>query len=58
VCPANWNPGQESIKETTAGKKAYLEQKYGNGDGNGNGEVNDSGYEVDKGASTTVTNGQ
>ncbi|KAI9686467.1 MAG: cTPxI [Bogoriella megaspora] len=31
VCPANWNPGKESIKETSAGKEAYLEKLYGDG---------------------------
>ena len=31
VCPANWNPGQEAIKETTAGKEQYLEKMYGHG---------------------------
>ncbi|KAF2229062.1 thioredoxin-like protein [Viridothelium virens] len=33
VCPANWNPGQVSLKQTAAGKEAYLEKLYG-GDAN------------------------
>ncbi|KAF2839131.1 thioredoxin-like protein [Patellaria atrata CBS 101060] len=28
VCPANWNPGQEGIKATPAGNKAYVEKAY------------------------------
>ncbi|KAI9655792.1 MAG: cTPxI [Bathelium mastoideum] len=31
VCPANWNPGQEAIKETTKGREEYLEHIYGDG---------------------------
>lgn len=29
VCPANWNPGQETIKADPVGQKEYLEKKYG-----------------------------
>ncbi|KAK7731412.1 cTPxI [Botryosphaeria dothidea] len=29
VCPANWNPGQDTIKADPVGQKAYLEKKYG-----------------------------
>ena len=29
VCPANWNPGSETIKATGAGNKEYLDKVYG-----------------------------
>lgn len=29
VCPANWNPGQDTIKADPVGQKAYLDKKYG-----------------------------
>jgi len=29
VCPVNWKPGAESIKENPEGKKAYLDKVYG-----------------------------
>lgn len=29
VCPANWNPGQDTIKADPVGQKSYLEKKYG-----------------------------
>jgi peroxiredoxin 2/4 len=28
VCPANWNPGQETLKATPEGNKQYLEKVY------------------------------
>ncbi|KAF2007605.1 thioredoxin-like protein [Amniculicola lignicola CBS 123094] len=28
VCPANWNPGQDTIKATPQGNKAYLEKLH------------------------------
>ena len=28
VCPANWNPGDETIKATPQGNKAYLEKVH------------------------------
>jgi peroxiredoxin (alkyl hydroperoxide reductase subunit C) len=36
VCPANWNPGEDTIRTTTEGKKSYLEKMHGeNGVTNG-----------------------
>lgn len=29
VCPANWNPGADTIKTTGAGNKEYLDKTYG-----------------------------
>ena len=29
VCPVNWSPGQETMKETTEGKEEYLQHVYG-----------------------------
>jgi peroxiredoxin 2/4 len=29
VCPANWNPGQETLKATPEGNKQYLDKIYG-----------------------------
>ena len=28
VCPANWNPGQDTIKATPEGNKAYLDKVH------------------------------
>jgi peroxiredoxin (alkyl hydroperoxide reductase subunit C) len=28
VCPANWNPGDETIKATPAGNKEYLNKLH------------------------------
>ncbi|KAF2104961.1 thioredoxin-like protein [Rhizodiscina lignyota] len=29
VCPVNWNPGDQGIQETPAGRQQYLEKQYG-----------------------------
>ncbi|KAF2090234.1 thioredoxin-like protein [Saccharata proteae CBS 121410] len=35
VCPANWNPGAETIKADPNGNKQYLDKKYGDQPMNG-----------------------
>ena len=37
VCPANWNPGAETIKTTGTGNKEYLDKTYGDKSSSKNG---------------------